>query len=302
MDPRLLSRKTKSTMGGGLNEVAAQQPSMSDFGARMLAKFGWKEGEGLGKKKDGMKEHIRVKQRKDGLGLGADAEPVKSEWAAPELKVVAAKRDGSDSDDSDDEDDAAEAAVRQRIQGSGVIPGMSDADLFKICGGARLGMRARAKQDGKQARMEEADRKLAAQRAAAGKAAAGKSSSTSEADLAAAAVMEAKAKKESKKRSRYEAANGGNAVGGSSSAGAGGTGADKPRASPRLAALAAAKADVPEMSLMDVDDDRAAKKAAKKAKKAEGESDEERAARKAAKKAAKKDKKDKKKDKEKKRD
>ena len=172
MDPRLLSRKTKSTMGGGLNEVAAQQPSMSDFGARMLAKFGWKEGEGLGKKKDGMKEHIRVKQRKDGLGLGADAEPVKSEWAAPELKVVAAKRDGSDSDDSDDEDDAAEAAVRQRIQGSGVIPGMSDADLFKICGGARLGMRARAKQDGKQARMEEADRKLAAQRAAAGKAAA----------------------------------------------------------------------------------------------------------------------------------
>ena len=131
MDPRLLSRKTKSTMGGGLNEVAAQQPSASDFGARMLAKFGWKEGDGLGKRRDGMKEHIRVKQRQDGLGLGADDKPV-SEWAAVAQKVVPLKReDATDSDDSDS-DDAAEVAVRRRIEGSGVIPGMSDEDLFKI--------------------------------------------------------------------------------------------------------------------------------------------------------------------------
>ena len=42
-----------------------------DFGRRMLAKFGWSEGKGLGRKEDGMKEHIKVKQRAENLGLGA---------------------------------------------------------------------------------------------------------------------------------------------------------------------------------------------------------------------------------------
>ena len=282
MDPRLLSRKTKSTMGGGLNEVAAQQPSASDFGARMLAKFGWKEGDGLGKRRDGMKEHIRVKQRQDGLGLGADDKPV-SEWAAVAQKVVPLKReDATDGDDSDS-DDAAEVAVRRRIEGSGVIPGMSDEDLFKICGGARLGMRARAKQDGKQARMEEADRQLAEQRAAAAAAKASKtatsssssSSSSAAAERAAAAVMEAKAKKESKKRERLE-------------------GSQLPRSSPRLQAAAAAKAAaaITDLALEGGHGgdeggdagDKAARKAAKKAAKKEAK----RLAKKEAKHAAKK--------------
>ena len=282
-DPRLLSRRTKHAMGGGLNEIAAAAPIASSFGSRMLAKFGWKEGEGLGKNKDGMKDHIRVTQRKDGLGLGADAVGP-SEWAPPPAPVVPVRKPKDDDSDSDsDEAEAeAEAQVRRRIEGSGVIPGMSDEDLFKMCGGARLGMRARAKQNGKQARMEEADRQLKQKLAGGGggsssAAAAGPSSSSSKAQFS-------------------------------------------PRASPRLQAQAVAKAAnaIPEMaldwssgagtagSLSAADAAKASKKEKKEARKRKresggggGEADDEedkaakekkaeKAARKEAKKAAKK--------------
>lgn len=35
----------------------------------MLEKMGWKEGEGLGKQNDGIKEHIKVKFKQDNEGL-----------------------------------------------------------------------------------------------------------------------------------------------------------------------------------------------------------------------------------------
>lgn len=168
LNRQLLSRKTKNSMGGVLDEGASSGPS--DFAMRMLTKFGWKAGEGLGKNKDGMKSHIRVKQRADNLGLGADAKKP-SEWAPPPKATTAAAGSGSDSDS--DSEDEAEAAVKRRIGGSGVVPGMSDEDLFKLCGGARLGMRARANQGGKQRRMEEADRRLAEMKKAADAAAQG---------------------------------------------------------------------------------------------------------------------------------
>ena len=44
----------------------------SGFGFRMMAKMGWAEGRGLGKKEDGAVTHIRVKKRADQLALGAE--------------------------------------------------------------------------------------------------------------------------------------------------------------------------------------------------------------------------------------
>ncbi len=43
----------------------------SRFGSRMLEKFGWSSGKGLGKKEDGIVEHVRVVKRSEALGLGA---------------------------------------------------------------------------------------------------------------------------------------------------------------------------------------------------------------------------------------
>jgi hypothetical protein len=157
---RLLSRKTKGAMGGFLNEEVASKPSESDFGRRMLAKFGWKEGQGLGKNGTGMAEHIRVKRREDGVGLGADKKPSDNMWAAPPMASAAG---GCSSDDEDD--GSIDGGATQRSGGSagGVVPGLSDQDLFKACGGVRLGMRAHAGasgQSGKLRRMQEADRRL----------------------------------------------------------------------------------------------------------------------------------------------
>ena len=42
----------------------------SDFGSKILEKFGWKEGEGLGKNKSGIKETIQIKRREENIGLG----------------------------------------------------------------------------------------------------------------------------------------------------------------------------------------------------------------------------------------
>ena len=43
MNPSLLSRKTLSSLGGQFNESAAD--NSLEFGRRMLAKFGWRDGE-----------------------------------------------------------------------------------------------------------------------------------------------------------------------------------------------------------------------------------------------------------------
>jgi len=40
----------------------------SAFGFKMIAKMGWSEGKGLGKKEDGMATHVRVKRRSDQTG------------------------------------------------------------------------------------------------------------------------------------------------------------------------------------------------------------------------------------------
>ncbi len=42
----------------------------SAFGAKILEKFGWKEGEGLGKAKNGITEAIQIKRREENMGLG----------------------------------------------------------------------------------------------------------------------------------------------------------------------------------------------------------------------------------------
>ena len=279
IQPALLSRKNKHAMVNSLFEGTTAPPtSESSFGRKMLEKLGWKEGEGLGKNKDGMKEHIRAKQRKEGLGLGAsDREP--SEWAPPPSKP--AKNNSSDDSDSDDSsEDEAEAAVRRRLAGtSGVVPGMSDEELFAKCGGARLGMRARANQDGKLKRMEEADRKLRESKGGGGIGSSSGGGGSSAAVVATASALVGRKEEKKRKRAAEEAA----AVAPS----------PKTRASPRLQAQALAASAVPEIGLDSSSEPaKKKKKEKKKEKDGSGESEKEaKAARKAAK-AAKKAKKE----------
>ena len=43
----------------------------SVFGEKLMAKMGWKKGDGLGKSMDGIVECIQIKRRDEGLGMGA---------------------------------------------------------------------------------------------------------------------------------------------------------------------------------------------------------------------------------------
>ena len=166
-----LSRKTVNGLGVTFNEAAAD--TSMDFGRRMLAKFGWTEGKGLGRQENGMLDHIRVKQRADQLGLGANEREVTA-WAPPPDAIAAASRVAKKAaskkakakakakaagvSDSDSESEG-EAEVRRRLQGSGVLPGLSDDALFELCGGVRLHRGSRGGTGaGKLSRTEEADR------------------------------------------------------------------------------------------------------------------------------------------------
>ncbi|KAG5563322.1 hypothetical protein RHGRI_005915 [Rhododendron griersonianum] len=82
---------------------------------RLMKQMGWEEGEGLGKDKQGIKGHVRVKNKQDTAGIGLD-EP-KNNWAfdtsqfdsilkrlkvqAGEIGDEAAKKDESEDDESD---------------------------------------------------------------------------------------------------------------------------------------------------------------------------------------------------------
>ena len=50
----------------------------SAFGKKIREKFGWKEGEGLGKNKSGITDVIQVKRREENKGLGKEEK--KENW------------------------------------------------------------------------------------------------------------------------------------------------------------------------------------------------------------------------------
>ena len=75
----LAGSKLRNQLSSSLNESVAT--GTSEFAKRQLKKLGWKEGEGLGKRRDGITTHIRVQKRVDeqgGLGKSSvnENEPV----------------------------------------------------------------------------------------------------------------------------------------------------------------------------------------------------------------------------------
>lgn len=66
----------KILAGSGTSQVKVK----SVFGAKILSKYGWKEGEGLGSSMNGVKECVQVEKRAERIGIGAEKKDSSSEW------------------------------------------------------------------------------------------------------------------------------------------------------------------------------------------------------------------------------
>lgn len=124
------------------------QKFQSSFGASILKKFGWTEGDGLGKDKSGITDCIQIKRRKENIGLGADTKAAATEWtnwwdALYNTTASSVNLTGSGSSSSDGSD-VEETDVRT-------------VSLLDVCEG-RTCTRGNL-QKGKLRRIEEAERK-----------------------------------------------------------------------------------------------------------------------------------------------
>lgn len=161
----LCGSKLRGKLGAVLNESAtdfspALLSSEKSFAKRQLEKMGWTEGTGLGKRRDGMKEHVKIKQREDEMGLGREkmkAQEVADVWwkdsvgdtlARLQQKKKSAKGDKKSKKKSKKKDKKKETTKKH----------FSDEDLFVATGGARFGStsgaRANRSQHGKWKRSE----------------------------------------------------------------------------------------------------------------------------------------------------
>ncbi|OCK80303.1 G-patch domain-containing protein [Lepidopterella palustris CBS 459.81] len=116
------SRKSAKNGGG---DSPSTKPKMS-FAAKMMAKMGYQEGQGLGKTGDGILSPIEVKQRPQGVGVGAVKE--KTAQAKAEARRAAERR-GEEYEDSSEEERKARRR-RKEITGSESASGASTPGGF----------------------------------------------------------------------------------------------------------------------------------------------------------------------------
>jgi Pin2-interacting protein X1 len=173
----LCGSKLRAKLSSTLNEAAAAPISSDSFAARQMAKMGWTEGTGLGKNRDGIVSHIKVKQREENAGLGIEKELTRSMgadamwWSAHvsdtlhklQQKTKQSKKENGDKKDKknkkekkkESKDKKKESKKKKKSEDSTSAPKMyTDEELFQATGGARFGMRAQRRAEGKWARTE----------------------------------------------------------------------------------------------------------------------------------------------------
>ena len=67
---KFMKAMDKSSSSGGTDLASAPKVAGSNIGNKMLQKMGWKDGQGLGKNKQGRTDIILAQQRTQGSGLG----------------------------------------------------------------------------------------------------------------------------------------------------------------------------------------------------------------------------------------
>ena len=182
----LATKKTMARLSASLNESASDASHMkqSSFARKQLERMGWKEGTGLGKKRDGMVTHIRTKKREESVGLGGEKKIVEEQsdmWWSDSVgntlaRLQQAKKRKSMSSDNGSDDDSKtkkkakkskksksksdkkekKRSKKKKSKESDIseVKTYTDQELFVATGGARFGMRAQRRAEGKWARTE----------------------------------------------------------------------------------------------------------------------------------------------------
>ncbi|KAL7573790.1 hypothetical protein ACA910_007819 [Epithemia clementina (nom. ined.)] len=136
-------RKQRMATGGFQEHLSAPT---SQFARKQLEKMGWKEGTGLGKKRDGISTHIKVQKRQENAGLGierhvAQTQQASSEWWKASLGDTLAKL-GSKSEKEKKNKKKRSKNEKDEETKKRSRKDYTDDELFEVTGGARFGMRA----------------------------------------------------------------------------------------------------------------------------------------------------------------
>jgi len=169
----LCGSKLRAKLSSTLNEASATPISSDSFAARQMAKMGWTEGTGLGKNRDGIVSHIKVKQREENAGLGTEKEltrkmGVDGMWWSTHVsdtlhrlqqKTKKSKKDKKEKTDKkekkkESKDKKKESKKKRKSESFSAPKTYTDEELFQATGGARFGMRAQRRAEGKWARTE----------------------------------------------------------------------------------------------------------------------------------------------------
>jgi Pin2-interacting protein X1 len=123
--------KLRKQLSGSLQEHVSAPTST--FAKKQLEKMGWSDGTGLGKKRDGITTHIKVKKIKDQEGIGAgkaavDKQASSEQWWKDSLGDTLARLSSKKGKKSD-----KKSKKRKDY---------TDEELFEATGGSRFGMRA----------------------------------------------------------------------------------------------------------------------------------------------------------------
>jgi Pin2-interacting protein X1 len=155
----LCGSKLRSKLASTLNEASAEPRSTTSFAAKQMEKMGWKEGTGLGKKRDGITTHIKVQKREESSGLGIEKERtrkmgVEGMWWASNVGNTLFKLQKSKKKKKDSKKDKKKKKKKSKKSSPDKPKIYTDEDLFKATGGARFGMRAQSRAEGKWKRTE----------------------------------------------------------------------------------------------------------------------------------------------------
>jgi len=159
----IVQKKTLQKLSTFTNERAAAKPSI--FASQYLEKLGWKEGDGLGRERQGMKTHIRVEKKDNNKGIGCNGDKdseFSNQWwkngfdaALKNVNITCGNNNESSDSSSDDSDIGEEEKLS--LQRDMSTYSEEDRKLFLACGGRRCGKRSGRLQTGKMKREMEAD-------------------------------------------------------------------------------------------------------------------------------------------------